>query len=88
MKNWVVEFTNEWKQLSGGCHFYTMTLMNIEFERELMAYGYEFRFILLGLGIYIRYNTTRSNELFEQWEREAEEACEKGELLSLDDLRG
>ena len=73
-KHWLIEPINEWKQLRGKYNWYTATFIHCQFERELMAYGYEFQFILLGLGFRARYNTDKSLERFDEWDREAEEA--------------
>lgn len=72
-KHWLIEGINEWKQLKGGYNWYTFTFIYIPFKKENMAYGYEFWFTLLGLGFYIRYNTDKSLEQFEKWEKEAAE---------------
>ena len=73
-KHWLVEGINQWEQLKGGFNWYTMTFIQIEFEKELMAYGYEFIFIILGLGFRVRYNTDKSLEQFEEWNDEAQKA--------------
>ena len=73
-KHWIVESINQWEQLKGGFNWYTMTFIQIEFEKELMAYGYEFIFIILGLGFRVRYNTDKSLEQFEEWNDEAQKA--------------
>jgi len=73
-KHWIVEGINQWEQLKGGFNWYTMTFIQIEFEKELMAYGYEFIFIILGLGFRVRYNTDKSLEQFEEWNDEAQKA--------------
>jgi hypothetical protein len=72
-KHWLVEGTNQWKQLRGGFNWYTFTPIQIEFEKENMAYGYEFIFILLGFGFRVRYNTDKSLEQFEVWEADLED---------------
>jgi len=71
-KHWLVEFSNEWKQLFGKYNWYTFTLIYCYFEKGFVD-GYEFHFTLLGLGIYIRYNTDKSNEQFDEWKREFNE---------------
>ena len=73
-KHWLVEGINQWEQLKGGFNWYTMTFIQIEFEKELMAYGYEFIFIIIGLGFRVRYNTDKSLEQFEEWNDEAQKA--------------
>jgi hypothetical protein len=72
-KHWLFEFRNEWRQLFGEYNWYSMTLIYIYFEREKIAHGYEFWFMLLGLGFYIRYNTNKSLEQFDLWTKEAED---------------
>ena len=73
-KHWLIEPINEWKQLTGKYNWYTATLIHCQFEREFMAYGYEFQFILVGLGFRARYNTDKSLERFDEWDKEVEEA--------------
>ncbi len=65
-----MEGINQWKQLRGGFNWYTFTPIQVEFEKENMAYGYEFIFILIGLGFRVRYNTDKSFEQFDVWENE------------------
>ena len=72
-KHWLIEGRNEWKQLFGGYNWYNITIVTIYFENDVMTYGYEFVFTLLGLGIRIRYNTDKALGQFEKWEREVEE---------------
>lgn len=69
----VIEPINEWKQLRGGYNWYSFTPIHIMFEKENLAHGYEFWFTLLGLGFIIRYNTDKSLEQFEKWDKEVEE---------------
>ncbi len=45
-----VSFINEWKQIFGKMNWYSITLVNIYFENDMMAPGYEFEFEVLGLG--------------------------------------
>lgn len=75
-KHWLIEGRNEWKQLSGKYNWYTWTLIYISFEKENLAHGYEFWFMLFGLGFIIRYNTDKSLEQFEEWDREIREEFE------------
>jgi len=70
-EHWIVELKNEWSQVSGKWNWYTFTLIYIYGEKSW--HGYEFWFTLLGLGIYIRYNTDKSLELFKKWDKEMEE---------------
>lgn len=73
-KHWLIEGRNEWRQLWGKYNWYSFTLIYIYFEREHVAHGYEFWFMFLGLGFIIRYNTNKSLEQFEEWQKEVEEA--------------
>ena len=73
-KHWLIEPINEWKQLRGKYNWYTATLIHIYFEKEDIAHGYEFWFTLLGLGFRVRYNTDKSLERFDEWDKEVEEA--------------
>lgn len=73
-KHWLLELHNEWPQLWGKYNWYTWTIIHCHFEKENLAHGYEFELWLLGLGIRIRYNTDKSLEQFEEWEKEVEEA--------------
>lgn len=45
-----------------------------------MAHGYEFHFTLLGLGVYIRYNTDKSLAQFEEWDDDDFEVWDQEEL--------
>ena len=63
---WVVDFINQYAQLFSPHNWYSMTLIQCEFENDSWTGGYEFVFILLGLGIRIRYNTNKAFKLFEQ----------------------
>lgn len=73
MKNWLIEGINQWEQLFGKWNWYTWTLVQVEFEKENMAYGYEFLFILFGLGFRIRYNTEKSHKQFAEWMEDIKE---------------
>ena len=72
MKHWLIEPINEWKQLTGKYNWYTLTLIYIYGEKSWG--GYEFWFTLLGLGFRARYNTDKSLERFDEWDKEVEEA--------------
>ena len=72
--HFVFEFYNDWAQLFGKWNWISYTLFTIDFENDRMTHGYEFRFILLGLGVMVRYNTDEALKLFEKWKNEAKEA--------------
>jgi hypothetical protein len=66
MDRLLIEFVNDWRQLVGSWNWYTFTLINIEFENDVMTHGYEFYFVILGLGIRIRYNKAS----YQEWANE------------------
>lgn len=60
----VYSFINQWKQLF--CRqWYEATLIKISFEKDVIGIGYEFVFILLGVGFRIRINKDCPKELEE-----------------------
>ena len=71
-KHFILETINQWEQLKGDFNWYTFTPIQIEFEKENVAHGYEFIFIVLGLGFRVRYNTDKALAQFEEWENEIE----------------
>ena len=83
-KHWLIDFRNDWKQLFGKYNWYTFTVIQLDFEKENMAYGYEFNFVLLGLGVYIRYNTDKSHEQFAKWSEDAKDAKPIEDLINED----
>ena len=56
MKNWIIEFRNDWEQVFGKWNWYSFTIIQIYFENDIMCPGYEFECIILGLGFRIRIN--------------------------------
>ena len=67
---WLLTFENEYKQLIGGWNWYSFTFINIYFENDRWTHGYEFIFMVLGLGFRFRYNTDKALELFDKWDKE------------------
>lgn len=51
-----IEIINDWSQLFRKHNWYTAHLIHVYFENDVMTGGYEFEFIVLGLGIRVRYN--------------------------------
>jgi len=51
-----IHVRNEWSQLCGKYNWYSFTFCQIYFEDEKMTGGWEFEFMLLGLGFRVRYN--------------------------------
>jgi hypothetical protein len=68
-KNIFINGVNEWRQLCGGFNWYTFSFINIWIERDdMLGKSWEFGFVLLGLGFYIRYNTEEALKMFDIWE--------------------
>jgi hypothetical protein len=63
MDRWVFSFINDWKQLRGKWNWYTFTFIQIEFENDVWTHGVECYFVLLGIGVRIRYNKST----FDRW---------------------
>lgn len=78
---WIFQPINEWVQLLHTFNWYTFTLINIEYEDDVFTGGYEFTFILLGLGLRIRYNTDEAFEKFEEWTKEPEPLTKQEEFI-------
>jgi len=74
-EDFFMHFINEWSQLKGKWNWFSFTLIQIYFENEVMTGGYEFMFIILGLGFRIRYNY--SNEWHKKYDKEIEEALKE-----------
>lgn len=64
-ENMFIYGINEWPQLSGKWNWRTFTLINLEFEDDISMGGYEFKFILLGLGFCWRWNHTETDQMLE-----------------------
>lgn len=60
-----IETHNDWLQLFNTFNWYTFTLINIEFENDNFTHGYEFIFIILGLGFRVRHN----KKSFDMWRK-------------------
>jgi hypothetical protein len=76
-----LDLSTEWSQLFAKYNWYTFTLINIYFENDDMALGYEFVFTLVGFTLRIRYNTDKALAQFEEWERE------DGECMTLEEFK-
>jgi hypothetical protein len=81
MDRLLIEFINDWAQFHGTWNWYTFTLINIEFENDVMCHGYEFYFVILGLGFRIRYNKASFKPWVEEIERDVKNS------VSLEDLK-
>ena len=47
---------NDWKGLWNEYNWYTFHFIHIYFENDIMTGGLDFEFVVLGLGIRLRYN--------------------------------
>jgi hypothetical protein len=57
------------------------------FEKENLAYGYEFWFTFLGIGFIIRYNTDKSFELFDEMDEEVQQALEEDSAMTFEEFK-
>ena len=55
-KNSFVHAINDWKQLWGKYNWYTFHFINIYLEDDVWTGGFEFEFVVLGLGFRFRCN--------------------------------
>ena len=70
-KHWLIKGINEWRQFNRSYNWVTFTPIQIYFEAGFI-HGYEFHLIFLGLGFYIRYNSSESLSQFDEWKKEVE----------------
>lgn len=70
--NHIFEFTEEWSQVFGGCNWYTITPIHIEFEYDKCTGGMELTAVLLGIGFRWRWNFTETEMTREIAEQVAE----------------
>ncbi len=58
---------NDWAQVFGRWNWYSFHFLHIYFEKDCMLDGYEFEFVVLGLGFRVRINTwTEDNEVIKR----------------------
>lgn len=62
-KECLLSFKNDWAQIFGHWNWYNFTLIDIEAENDKMLGGYEFDFVVLGLGIHFRINWKETEEM-------------------------
>jgi len=79
----VFEFTNEWSQLFWKCNWYSVTIIELSFENDIMCPGFELHFTLLGLGFYFRINRSWGGTEIERIIKETE----NGETISSEELK-
>lgn len=77
-----IEIDCELKQLKGGYNWYTLTIINLYFEKDGWG-GYEAWFTLLGFTLMVRYNTDKALKQFDEWSDEWDE----GESMTLEELK-
>jgi len=71
-----IDYINEWNQIWGSWNWITITIINVSFEDDISLGGYEFTFILLGLGFYVRIYHTET-PLMKKILKRAEETVNK-----------
>lgn len=62
--SWYLHFTddcfahliNDWEQVFGSWNWYTFHWIHLYMENEIMTGGFEFEFVVLGLGFRVRWN--------------------------------
>ena len=64
-KNWFIDWQEEWSQFFESCNWYDFHVIHIHFENDKIMGGYEFSFILLGLGFRWRWNHTTTETMQE-----------------------
>jgi len=75
-----LDLSTEWSQLFGEYNWYSFTLINIYFESDDMTEGYEFVATLIGFTLRVRYNTDEALKQFAKWDKDIEEAKERGRM--------
>lgn len=76
MKRFVFQIHNDWKQLVGKFNWYNFVPIHLSFNYDKWTEGIEFEVIVLGLGVFIRYNLPASDAIFAKWAKEAEDEYE------------
>jgi hypothetical protein len=51
-----IHSVNDWKQIIGKWNWYTFTFIEISAENDIMCPGFEFVFVICGLGLRYRHN--------------------------------
>lgn len=78
---WVLEVNNDWKQLLGKWNWYEFTFIHLYVEKSW--HGYELWIALLGFHLYVRYNTDKSLDQFDEWEQ----VLEEDDLMSFEEFK-
>jgi|SRR3990167_7744731 len=69
-KNSFIHGVNDWKQIFGNWNWYSFTFITIYAERDFFVGGYEFEFVILGLGFRFRHNDKNARTKFKEWDKE------------------
>lgn len=59
-EGWYFHFTEQWSQFFYACNWRGFTLLKLHVEDDTIMGGVELEVFLLGLGVRIRYNHTRT----------------------------
>ena len=73
----VITLDTDWKQLQGKWNWYSFTFLNCYVEYDKMVDGLVAEFALLGVHLYIRFNTKKGLEQLEELDKEVKEAKER-----------
>ena len=63
--NWVIEFIEQYSQFFKRCNWYTYELAHIEIEDDRAMGGVDIVFVILGLGVRVRWNYTLTDKMRE-----------------------
>ncbi len=77
-KDFFIELKQEWSQLWGKYNWISMNFLHLYFENDKMTGGYEFEFMVLGVGLRVRYNYNDTlDKMSEQADKEIKEYLNK-----------
>ena len=77
---WLIELCEDYSQFFDKCNWYTFRFAFIELENDAIMGAYELTFIILGLGIRIRWDHTETDEKRELRQRAREIKAEFDDL--------
>ena len=78
-----IHIINDWEQLLGRWNWYTFHLIHIYLEKDEMCGGYEFEFVIFGLGFRLRINNPNS-EGYKEMERRIKDYKKDSDNDSID----
>ena len=60
--NWIIDFQEDYSQFWEKCNWYNFRFCHIEFENDKIMGGWEFFFVIMGLGFIARWNHTETED--------------------------